>query len=117
MTNEDFTYKDLTKSQLDKLKDTYVISRLNSMNEDDLKLFVKTVIEDQVKGTVGNEEEKEAWNEIKEHFQDDFILVIKKLRKQDQSPEESLTPAEKEFERRLDLLKQRETTNDNADMW
>ena len=117
MTNEDFTYKDLTKSQLDELKDTYVISRLNSMNEDDLKLFVKTIIEDQVKGTVGNEEEREAWNEMKEHFQDDFILVIKKLRKQDQSPEESLTPEEKEFERRLDLLKQRESNNDNADMW
>ena len=116
MSNEDFTYKDLSKSQLEELKDTYVISRLNTMNENDLKSFVKTVIEDQVKGTVGNEEEREAWNEMKDHFQHEFLMVIKKVMKTGESAQEELTPEEKEFEKRLDLLKQRES-NDSDDMW
>ena len=116
MSNEDFTYKDLSKSQLEELKDTYVISRLNTMTEKDLRSFVKTVIEDQVKGTVGNEEEREAWNEMKDHFQQDFSMIIKKLMKTGETPQEELTPEEKEFEKRLDLLKQRES-KDNDDMW
>ena len=36
---------------------------------------------DQIKGTVGNAEEKEAWEEIKEHFSDNLdqkVLEVKK---------------------------------------
>ena len=35
------------------------------MTESDLRNFVKEIIIDQIKGTVGNAEEKEAWEEIK----------------------------------------------------
>ena len=42
---EELNYKDLSKSELDDLKDKYISSRINSMSEKDLRLFVKEIIE------------------------------------------------------------------------
>ena len=77
---EELTYKDLSERELDTLKDIYISSKVNTMTESDLRKFVKEIIIDQIKGTVGNAEEKEAWQEIKEHFSDDLdkkILEVK----------------------------------------
>ena len=63
---EELNYKDLSENELDTLKDMYISSRVNSMTESDLRQFVKEIIIDQIKGTVGNAEEKEAWGEIKD---------------------------------------------------
>ena len=72
MNKEEITFKDLNKHQLEVLKETYIKSRLEMMNESDLRKFVKEVLELQVNGTVGNEEEKEIWKEMKEYFKGDF---------------------------------------------
>ena len=77
---EELTYKDLSETELDTLKDIYISSRVNAMTESDLRKFVKEIIIDQIKGTVGNAEEKEAWEEIKDHFSEDLsqkILEVK----------------------------------------
>ena len=50
---EELTYKDLSNKELDTLKDMYISSRVNSMTEADLRKFVKEIIIDQIKGTVG----------------------------------------------------------------
>ena len=76
MTKDEISYKDLSKLQLENLKDIYVETRISKMLEEDLRKFVRTSIDDQIKGTVGNEEEREAWNEMKEHFQDDLSAKI-----------------------------------------
>ena len=116
---EELTYKDLTERELDSLKDIYISSRVNSMTETDLRLFVKEIIIDQIKGTVGNAEEKEAWEEIKEHFSDDLskkILEVKaKFSKN--TKEELKSPEEIEFDKRLSLLKQQQEDKSNKDMW
>ena len=117
---EELTYKDLTERELDSLKDIYISSRVNSMSETDLRLFVKEIIIDQIKGTVGNAEEKEAWEEIKEHFSDDLskkILEVKaKFSKN--TKEELKSPEEIEFDKRLSLLKQQQQEDkSNKDMW
>ena len=41
MKDEAISFKDLTKAQLDALKDLYIDSRLDSMSEVDLRKFVK----------------------------------------------------------------------------
>ena len=117
---EEITYKDLTEKELDFLKDIYIASRVNSMSENDLRLFAREIIIDQIKGTVGQAEEKEAWEEIKEHFSDDFskkILEVKaKFSKN--TKEELKSPEEIEFDKRLGLLKQQEQEKkENKDMW
>ena len=116
---EEITYKDLTELELDALKDMYISSRVNSMSENDLRLFVREIIIDQIKGTVGNAEEKEAWEEIKEHFSDDLskkILEVKaKFAKN--TKEELRSPEEIEFDKRLNLLKKQPDEKTSKDMW
>ena len=119
MENEEITFKDLSKGELDDLKDIYVLSRINKMEENELRLFVKEVLEVQIKGTVGNQEEKEAWEEMKEHFDIDFALKIKEVKKNLGSENNGLSSEEKEFERRLEVLEARkkEKKESSTDMW
>ena len=116
---EELTYKDLSNNELDILKDMYISSRVNSMTESDLRKFVKEIIIDQIKGTVGNAEEKEAWEEIKDHFSDDLsnkILAVKE--KCNKNPKvEQKSQEEIEFDRRLGLLKQQQEDQSSKDMW
>ena len=115
---EELTYKDLSDNELDTLKDMYISSRVNSMTESDLRKFVKEIIIDQIKGTVGNAEEKEAWEEIKDHFSEDLskkILEVKEKCNKNQKEEKS--PEEIEFDRRLGLLKQQQEEESSKDMW
>tara|TARA_Y100001968_G_scaffold19757_1_gene15525 strand:- start:1227 stop:1580 length:354 start_codon:yes stop_codon:yes gene_type:complete len=116
---EKITYKDLSETELECLKDMYISSRVNSMTEDDLRKFVKEIIIDQIKGTVGNAEEREAWEEIKDHFSEDLsqkILEVKEKCNKNNKKEQK-SPEEIEFDRRLGLLKQQEESNSSKDMW
>ncbi len=116
---EELTFKDLSEKELDTLKDMYISSRVNKMTESELRTFVKEVIVDQVKGTVGNAEEKEAWEDIKDHFSENLsqkILEVKeKCNKNHKVVQKS--PEEIEFDRRLGLLKQQQEENSSQDMW
>ena len=116
---DELTYKDLSETELDTLKDMYISSRVNAMTESDLRKFVKEIIIDQIKGTVGNAEEKEAWEEIKDHFSEDLskkILEVKKQCNKNHKVEQK-SPDEIEFDRRLGLLKQQQEEQSSQDMW
>ena len=117
---EELNYKDLSETELDTLKDIYISSRVNAMTESDLREFVKEIIIDQIKGTVGNAEEKEAWEEIKDHFSEDLskkILEVKEKCSKNKK-KEIKSPEEIEFDKRLNLLKQQQDEeNSNKDMW
>ena len=116
---EELTYKDLTEKELDTLKDMYISSRVNTMTEIELRKFVREIIIDQIKGTVGNLEEKEAWEEIKDYFSEDLsqkILEVKEKCNKNNKLEQKSTE-ELEFDRRLDLLKKQEEEQSNKDMW
>ena len=116
---EELNYKDLSATELDTLKDMYITSRVETMTESDLRKFVREIIIDQIKGTVGNAEEKEAWEEIKEHFSEDLTKKIldakEKCNKNHKVDQRS--PEEIEFNRRLDLLKQQQDEKSSNDMW
>ena len=116
---EELTYKDLSETELDSLKDMYISSRVNTMTESDLRKFVKEIIIDQIKGTVGNAEEKEAWEEIKDHFSDDLSKKILEVKdKCNKNPKvDQKNPEEIEFDRRLGLLKQQQEEQASKDMW
>tara|TARA_Y100001968_G_scaffold327737_1_gene373408 strand:- start:456 stop:809 length:354 start_codon:yes stop_codon:yes gene_type:complete len=116
---EELTYKDLNETELDILKDMYISSRVDSMTECDLRTFVKEIIVDQIKGTVGNAEEKEAWEEIKDHFSEDLSQKILEVREKcnKNSNLNKKSPEEIEFDRRLGLLKQQQEESSSKDMW
>ena len=119
MAKDEITYKDLSVRQLENLKEIYIDSRLSTMSEEDLRKFVRTIISDQIKGTVGNQEEREAWKEMKEFFEDDFEKKIKEVLEVNIPSDESISPEQQELERRLELLEQRkkESGDSNEDMW
>ena len=121
MKKAEITFQDLSKVQLDALKEVYIESRLNTMSEVDLRKFAKEVLELQVQGTVVNEEEREIWKEMKEHFKDDFYQKIKEVKKIKGIKEEILEDdIEKEdFKKRLEILEKRskEESKKSNDMW
>ena len=115
---EELNYKDLSEKELDTLKDMYISSRVNTMTENDLREFVKEIFIDQIKGTVGNAEEKEAWNEIKDHFSEDLNKKILEVKaKCSKKHTEQKSQEEIEFDRRLGLLKQQQEEKLSQDMW
>ncbi len=119
MKPEEVSFKDLTKMQLDSLKDLYINSRVNSMSEVDLRKFVKEVLDLQVRGTVGNEEEKEVWKEMKDHFDDNFRSMLQEVIKLKGSEEVSFSQEEEDLKDRQRVLeeRQKEESQKNQDMW
>tara|TARA_Y100001968_G_scaffold297333_1_gene306186 strand:- start:824 stop:1183 length:360 start_codon:yes stop_codon:yes gene_type:complete len=116
---DELTYKDLSQSELNALKDMYISSRVDTMTENELRKFVREIIVDQIKGTVGNAEEREAWEEIKDHFSEDLSKKIQEVKEKYNKnyKEDARTPDEIEFNRRLGLLKQQQEEKSSKDMW
>ena len=79
MAKKEINYSDLTAKELELLKDTYINLKVKSMNNNDLKDFALENISLQIKSTIGNEEELEAWNEMEEFFKDEFENTIREI--------------------------------------
>ena len=119
MKNEEISFKDLTKGQLDILKGIYIDSRVSAMSEDELRKFVKEVFDLQVRGTVGNQEEREIWKEMQEHFGQDFEKTIKEVLAVKGVEDVTLDQEQEDFKKRLEVLEKRnkEKSLVNEDMW
>ena len=72
MKKKSFIYSDLSKIQLEKLKEIYVQKRIESMSHQELKEYVQDIIYHQVNDTIDKEEEMEAWREMSEFFGEQF---------------------------------------------
>tara|TARA_Y100000589_G_scaffold98668_1_gene93276 strand:+ start:178 stop:528 length:351 start_codon:yes stop_codon:yes gene_type:complete len=79
MAKKNFNYSDLSPKELELLKDMYIDLKVKSMNNDDLKDFAIENISLQIKSTIGNDEELEAWQEMEEFFKDEFNNIIRDL--------------------------------------
>ena len=79
MTKKQINYLDLSSNELEILKDKYIDQRVKSMNIKDLKDFAIEQISLQIKNTIGNDEELEAWQEMKEFFKDEFDNTIRDI--------------------------------------
>ena len=76
MAKKQINYSDLSTKELELLKDVYIKLKVQSMNNNDLKNFAIDNISLQIKNTIGNDEEIEAWNEMEVFFKDDFENII-----------------------------------------
>ena len=88
MAKKKFDHASLTKKQLEFIKDLYIDQKVKSMNNDELKNFATENISLQIKSTIGNEEEIEAWDEMESFFKDDFENIIKRAQMQFQVEKE-----------------------------
>ena len=80
MSKNQLNYTNLSSKELELLKDTYIDLKVKSMNHNDLKNFATDNISLQIKNTIGNEEELEAWQEMEEFFNDNFLNIINEIK-------------------------------------
>jgi len=79
MVKKQINYSDLNSKELELIKDIYIDKKVKSMNIDELKDFAIENISLQIKNTIGNDEELEAWNEMENFFKDDFENMIRNV--------------------------------------
>ena len=79
MAKKKIIYSDLSSKELELLKDMYIDLKVRSMNNNDLKDFVFENISLQIKNTIGNDEELEAWQEMEDFFKDEFHNIIENI--------------------------------------
>ena len=76
MKKKPIIYSDLSKKQLDNLKELYVQKKVESMSHQELKQYVLEIISHQINDTIDKEEEMEAWREMTDFFGDEFEIII-----------------------------------------
>ena len=76
MKKKSFIYSDLSKKQLENLKEFYIQKKVESMSHKELKEYVKEIISHQINDTIDKEEEMEAWREMSKFFGDQFEIEI-----------------------------------------
>ena len=91
MAKKEINYSDLTAKELELLKDTYINLKVKSMNNNDLKDFAFENISLQIKNTIGNDEEYEAWSEMEAFFKDEFENTIQDIQIKIRSKDNELT--------------------------
>ena len=91
MAKQKINYSDLSNKELELLKDIYIDLKVKSMNINDLKGFAFENISLQIKNTIGNEEELEAWQEMEDFFKDEFLNIIQDIQIKLRSKNDELT--------------------------
>ena len=79
MTKQKINYSDLSSKELELLKDMYIDLKVKSMNNNELKNFAFENISLQIKNTIGNDEELDAWQEMEDFFKDEFHNTIQDI--------------------------------------
>ena len=117
MKKKSITYADLSKKQLQKLKDLYVRNKIECMSHKELKEFVLDIIRHQINDTIGHEEELEAWKEISNFYGDQFEIIILEIQQKYENNETLQNFEEDTQEYRLGLLEKNNIEEAKKDMW
>ena len=114
MAKKKINYSDLSNKELELLKDIYIDLKVKSMNINDLKGFAFENISLQIKNTIGNEEELEAWQEMEDFFKDEFLNTIQGIQIKLKSKDDELTNIN--FEEKK-LIAEDTVEDKKLDMW
>ena len=76
MKKKSIVYSDLSKKQLENLKELYIQKKVESMSNQELKEYVFEIISHQINDTIDKEEEMEAWKEMSDFFGEQFEEII-----------------------------------------
>ena len=117
MKKKPFIYSDLSKKQLEILKELYIQKKVESMSHQELKQYVLEIISHQINDTIGKEEEMEAWREMSDFFGEQFeinILEIQTKYIDDKNVLETEVDSQKQ---RIELLERNNLDQEKKDMW
>ena len=116
MKKESIVYSDLSKKELQEIKEIYIKQKVNSMSEKELKEFVLEIISHQINNTIGKEEEMEAWDEMSDFFGEKFEITILEI-KQKYNDENNSNNDSNPQKERIELLEKNSTGQEQKDMW
>ena len=117
MKKKSFIYSDLSKKQLENLKELYIQKKVESMSHEELKQYVLEIISHQINDTIGKEEEMEAWREMSDFFGEQFEMNILEIQKKfidDKNVIETELDSQKQ---RIELLERNNFDQEKKDMW
>ena len=117
MKKKSFIYSDLSKKQLEHLKEFYIQKKVESMNYQELKQYVLEIITHQINDTIGKEEEMEAWREMSDFFGEQFAILILEIQTK-YSDDKNLIDTEIDLQKqRVELLERNNLDQERKDMW
>jgi len=110
-------YSDLSKKQLEHLKEFYIKKKVESMSHQDLKQYVQEIITHQVNDTIDKEEEMEAWREMSEFFGEQFEIIISEIQAKYSSEQNYIDNKIDPQKQRIELLEKNNLDQEKKDMW
>ena len=110
-------YSDLSKKQLENLKELYIQKKVGSMSNQELKQFVLEIISHQINDTIDKEEEMEAWKEMSDFFGEQFEEIILEIQTKYSNDKNILDLEIDPQKQRLELLEKNNINQEKKDMW
>jgi len=117
MKKKSIIYSDLSKKQLENLKELYVQKKIESMSHQELKEYVQDIISHQVNDTIDKEEEMEAWREMSDFFGEQFEIVIQEIQIKFIDDKHALETEIDSQKQRIELLERNNVDQEKKDMW
>ena len=117
MKKKSIVYSDLSKKQLENLKELYIQKKVESMSHEELKQYVLEIISHQINDTIGNEEEMEAWREISDFFGEKFEIIILEIQSKYIDDKNRLEAEIDSQKQRIELLERNNLDQEKKDMW
>ena len=117
MKKKSFIYSDLSKKQLENLKEFYIKKKVESMSQQELKDYVLEIISHQINDTIDKEEEMEAWREMSDFFGEQFEIVILEIQTKYIDKKNVLETEIDPQKQRIELLEKNNLDQEKKDMW
>ena len=117
MKKKQLIYSDLSKKQLEHLKELYVQKKIESMSHDELKKYVLEIISHQINDTIDKEEEMEAWRDMSEFFGVQFEEIIIEMQAKYSDDNNVLNQEIDTQKQRIELLERNNLDQEKKDMW
>ena len=117
MKKKSLTYSDLSKKQLEKLKEFFIQKKVESMSHQELKEFVLEIISHQINDTIGKEEEMEAWREMSDFFGEEFEIIILEIQTKYIDDKIAIETEIDSQKQRIELLERNNLDQEKKDMW
>ena len=117
MKKKPIIYSDLSKKQLENLKELYIQKKVESMSHKELKQYVLEIISHQINDTIGKEEEMEAWREISDFFGEQFEMIILEIQTKYIDDKNVFETEIDSQQQRVELLERNNLDQEKKDMW
>ena len=111
------SYSDLSKKQLENLKELYIQKKVESMSHQELKEYVLEIISHQINDTIDKEEEMEAWKEMSDFFGEQFEIIILEIQSRYIDHQKVLETEVDPQKKRIELLERNNLDQEKTDMW